>query len=167
MKGRELKSFCGIEVNWFVSNRFYKVYLARDVMLWARLAGYVFDEESAKNSAQTAHFVEPYVLMYFRRLVRRREANELKYDEMDLATDRFLAEDSKNIRMPFRDLTKVEFVTKGHVGNYAWAGHSTQGYLNVTDMHGKRRRLYVTDAGEPRETEAMLREFIPSLEYRE
>ncbi|GMW02281.1 MAG: hypothetical protein AMXMBFR84_34170 [Candidatus Hydrogenedentota bacterium] len=165
MKGRDLKWFYGVEGRQFTPNRFYKVYLSKESMMLARLAGQIFDSESASTLAAQGQIFAPLLFLYFNRLVRRRTENELKYDDMDLMSDRFLAEDSRNLRIPYRNLINVQMVPKRNAGAKLWAGHSTQGYLDITDMHGKRRRLYLTEPIDPSLTHTMIKEFIPRIEY--
>lgn len=143
LRGRNCDFFYGVEGKVLTRNRFYKVYLTKNELHLAWIAGQVFNEAAADTLAASGQFFAPLLMCYFRRLLRKRDSREDHYDSMDVTSDALLAADARNGRYHTQTLGHVVLVKHEGAGASTYVGQETLGYIEIMDMNGRKRRLYL------------------------
>ncbi len=160
MNGGECDSFCGIQARAF--SRYYKVYLTKNQANLAWLAGEVYDDYSARLIASSGQIFMPLLLLYFRRLQKRRLEREQFYDCMDVASEEFLKSDRRNLRFTTRNLATIELLKRRGASKIK-AGRPTSGVVTFTDSRGAKLKLILTDQQDLSQIEQSLRNSFGSV----
>lgn len=146
--------FYGLEPRWFGANRLYKIFVTRDVLFGAYVAGQFYDNATA---AVQLHALLIFLRSWVGRLLKLRAVREARYNEIDLAGPEFLAEDARNFRF---ERTRVLNITVNRRRCWFWALDSV-GDLVVEFCTGERRRFVLVESQDIDAIGEMLRSFHP------
>jgi hypothetical protein len=147
--------FYGLQPRWFTWDRLYKVYLLKECIVGAYLAGQVYDELSGEiQLVRPAFILAPLMSMWVRRIVRKRAAREEHYDSLAPDSEEFLAADSRNFRI---QADEVERATVSRARALWTWGASNSGSIRIMLRSGEQRRfILVNDQDVARIEEALV-----------
>ncbi|GMU92515.1 MAG: hypothetical protein AMXMBFR4_15730 [Candidatus Hydrogenedentota bacterium] len=143
------------------------MYLTKNELHLARVAGQVFNETAAETLAASVQLFAPSLMCCFRRPLRKRDLREDHYDSMDVTSDALLAADRGNVRYSTRTLGHLLLMKREGAGASTNVGRQTLGHAAIMDMNGRQRRLYLPADQPIHEIERSLRAHISCVQVRD
>jgi hypothetical protein len=105
--------FYGLQGRWTGFDRLFKLFVTRDGIAGAYVAGQVYDEASgAAQLVNPARVAGPLMAMWVRRLIRKRAERELMYDAIQPGSAEFMAADSRNFLLNKSDIEQAVLKSK-------------------------------------------------------
>lgn len=129
-------SFYALYGRWTGGDWFYKIYVTKDSICGAVVAGQFSDAASANTQlVAPAGCLSLFMLPWANKAVQQRQMSEERYDQMDPESAEFLAADKRNFQFTGMLLKDVRFKTKRH-----WWTHTlpNTGTMEILPFQQKR-----------------------------
>jgi hypothetical protein len=145
--------FFGLEPNWFTRDRLFMVFVTRDALSGAYVAGQFYDEGVARLQLQQ---LAPLLGWWVRRLVAQRKLREQEYAAINPLSGDFLNKDRRNFCIFSKQLLDVTVRRKPSL----WAPNSV-GTVRVTLATGEIKKLILIAGQNPDALATMLGRVCP------
>ncbi|MGD8453373.1 MAG: hypothetical protein PVJ57_16295 [Phycisphaerae bacterium] len=157
----ELSSFYALQPNTLTSDRLYRIFITRQAICGAWVAGQFHSRESAQQVlVVTLGLLSFLARPLVNRWLRKREEREQFYDALDPDGAEFLEADKRNFRLLPMDIDGVTITQKKK-----FSGHGVRGpRLTITRSDGKALKLVVLPEHEPQIVHTALCRLIPGAE---
>ncbi|MCL4216468.1 MAG: hypothetical protein KJ052_05625 [Candidatus Hydrogenedentes bacterium] len=147
-----------------VANRFYKVYVAHNVLCGAYIAGHVFNETNRQNLARSMGIVVPLSNLWLQRYVEKRYAREKEADAIDPVSADFMALHKYNFQFHVKDIHGATLRACAYTTAYPSIGENASAVLEL-NLKERRRSFFIVENVGPREIYLMLKPLAGTVRY--
>jgi len=145
--------FYGLEPHWLTRDRLYMVFVAREALCGAWIAGQLYSDTAARLQLQQTYL---FLRGWVRRLVARRAVRKQEYLGMDPLSGAFLARDRRNFCIFSKQILDVAVSRRPSL----WAANSV-GTVRVTLATGEIRKFVLIEGQDADDVAEILRRVCP------
>jgi hypothetical protein len=150
--------FYGLLPRWLGGDRLYRVYVGKEFIVGAYIAGQLYDQQSAAIQLQHLLLVlAPLV----RRLLSRRAEREARYDTLDPFEPTLVDYDRRNFRISKSDIAR----TKLRRNRSLWTTCNV-GAVEIELLDRTNRRFILVGEQDQDEILKLMQQFDPGIEVR-
>lgn len=146
--------FFGLETHWFTRDRLYMVFVTREALCGAYVAGQVYDETVARLILQGIY---PFLRGWVRRVLEQRASREQQYKSIDPLSGEFLNKDRRNFCLLGQQILDVVVKRKRSL----LVAYSV-GTVRLTLASGETKKLVLLAGQDPDRVAEMLRRLYPA-----
>lgn len=148
--------FHGLQPRWTRFDRLYRVYVSKQSLAGAYIAGQIQDEDTAVIMFQ--HFT-PLLYPWIQRILDRRRERESLYDSIDPFSTRFLELDPRNFRIAREDVVRSRFNRNRSI----WTPLNS-GVVMIELIDGRVRRFILVGEQATDDVLELMKRFDPAIE---
>jgi hypothetical protein len=113
-------------------DRFYKIFVSKNALYGVKIAGQIFDEQSADS--QIPFLIYILLRPWIKGLIKKRYDNEELYRDIDLSNKKFLEMDKHNFMYDTHSVYEIKLNNKKSLHTYG----QNNGILEIHMRDGKK-----------------------------
>ena len=146
--------FYVLQPRWSGADRFYKIFVTKDLLCGAKLAGQFYDKGSAyRQLVYPAQIFAPLMAIWANRLVKMREETERTYENIGPTTSLFMSQDKHNFQIALMQIENIVFITRRTL----WSPDNF-GKMEVY-LRGEKKMTFLLIGNDAEQVETLLKPF--------